>query len=78
MSFFYPLEFLLRYLRTHPEYRPVLYAAAAIAVFVLLALLVIFRRYFSFVIRSLRRNLLRTILSSFAIMVLVGVGITIW
>ncbi|HEV8063085.1 MAG TPA: ABC transporter permease, partial [Gemmataceae bacterium] len=36
------------------------------------------RKYFSFVLRSLRRNLLRTLLSSFAIMVLVGVGILIW
>jgi putative ABC transport system permease protein len=78
MSFFYPLESLARQLRQHPEFRPYLYGFTALSIVVLLGILFFFRKYFSFVFRSLSRNLLRTILSSFAIMVLVGVGILIW
>ncbi len=78
MSFFYPLEHLIRLLREHPAYFPALYVFVALSIVALLGIFLLFRKYFSFVFRSLRRNLLRTILSSFAIMVLVGVGILIW
>ena len=78
MSFFYPLDYLLRQLRVHPEYRPFLYVSLAVAALVLVGLLIFFHKYFSFVFRSLSRSLLRTILSSLAIMVLVGVGVIIW
>jgi putative ABC transport system permease protein len=78
MSFFYPLETLLRYLQTHPGDRPLVFACLGVVAVLLLGLLFMFRKYFHFVLRSLTRNVLRTLLSSFAIMVLVGVGIIIW
>jgi putative ABC transport system permease protein len=78
MSFFYPLESLLRYLQTHPEQNPVFFGVAGLVALVLVSLLFVFRKYCHFVLRSLTRNKVRTLLSSFAIMVLVGVGIMIW
>ena len=78
MRFFYPLEYLQLHLRLHPEDRPYLYVGLAVSALVLVGLLILFHKYFSFVFRSLSRNLLRTLLSSLAIMVLVGVGVMIW
>lgn len=78
MSFFYPLENLLRYLQSHPGDKPLVYGVLGVFALLLLGLLFAFRKYFHFLLRSLTRNILRTMLSSLAIMVLVGVGILIW
>ena len=78
MFLLYPLENLSRELKLHPEYQVLAYALAGLSVLALLGIVIVFHKYFSFIFRSLRRNGLRTMLSSLAIMVLVGVGILIW
>jgi putative ABC transport system permease protein len=70
---FLPLEGLLRYLKTHPEMMPIAVGAAALAILVAGGLLYVYRKFFTFIFKSLLRNPLRTILSSAAIMVLVFV-----
>ncbi|HEV3078864.1 MAG TPA: hypothetical protein VGY66_03770, partial [Gemmataceae bacterium] len=59
-----PLEMLFRSMKLHPEYR--LYFMGGCALSLLLAALVFwfFRRYFTFIFKSLSRNLVRTILAS--------------
>jgi putative ABC transport system permease protein len=73
MSYLFPLETLIRLLKTEPVYRTYAFAAAG-TLAVLAALVVLyFRKYFTIVSKSLMRNMLRTFLSSLATMVLVFV-----
>jgi putative ABC transport system permease protein len=78
IEYFLPLERLLRYLRQEPQYLPIAYAAGAGVLVVALLIILYFRKYFTFISKSLFRNLLRTILSGVAIMVLVFVMTLIW
>src|SRR5437899_4225305 len=78
MNFQTPLDSLLQILKQHPEYRQYLIGGAA-AAFVLAALVFwLFRKYFTFIFKSLSRNLVRTILASLATMVLVFVFTILW
>ncbi len=78
MSYFFPLESLLRKLKQQPEY--LTYTAGAAAVALVLAVLALwyFRKYFTLIAKSLARNRVRTVLTSAAVMVLVFVVTLIW
>jgi putative ABC transport system permease protein len=73
-----PLELLLRELKQNPQYRSLAIIGGAVALALVLALIWVFRKYFTFVLKSLLRNKVRTILSSVAIMVLVFVVVLVW
>jgi putative ABC transport system permease protein len=77
MGYFIPVQELLWQLRRHPEQMaavlPWIYGSSAIAILLLAGLVFRFRKYLSFVSKSLLRNLLRTALTSVAVMVLVFV-----
>jgi len=78
MQFFYPLHRMILALPKHPEYRLYLAAGLVALAFLLLALVLAFRKYFTFIFKSLFRNKLRTLLSSAAIFSLVMVVTLIW
>jgi putative ABC transport system permease protein len=73
-----PLEMLFRSMKQHPEYRLYLIGGGFLT-FLLLALMFwTFRKYFTFIFKSLSRNLLRTILASLATMFLVLIFTILW
>lgn len=78
MTYFFPLESLLRMLKRQPDLVPMALGGLVVLALVILALGFYFRKYLLFVAKSLSRNLVRTMLSSLAIMVLVFVAILIW
>src|SRR5437016_3548734 len=79
MSFFQiPLELLLGYLKKHPEYLPYVLGGVALSVILIGLVGWVYRKYFTFIFKSLSRNLVRTILASLATMVLVFVFTVIW
>jgi putative ABC transport system permease protein len=71
--FYFPLESLLRQSKQHPEYRIYILIGAMVLVALLGLCFWAFRKYFTFVFKSLLRNPLRTALASLAVMVLVFV-----
>src|SRR5262249_37486542 len=78
MGYLIPIQELLWQLKRHPEQlaavMPWIYAGGAAALLLLGGLAFYFRKYLSFVSKSLLRNLLRTSLTSLAVMVLVFVA----
>jgi putative ABC transport system permease protein len=71
--FFMPLSSAGYLLKEHPEFKPYIYGGAvALGALALLALFV-WRRYFTFIFKSLLRNLVRTLLAAAATGVLVFV-----
>lgn len=78
MRIFYPLHRLIESLPRHPENWTWIFAGLGALVLVTLMVLIYFHKYFSFVLKSLFRNKLRTILSSVAIFALVMVVTLIW
>ncbi len=78
MEYFFKLEELVRYLKRHPDYIPYALGGGLALVILIGVLGLVFRKYLSFVFKSLRRNLLRSALTSMAIMVLVFVVTLIW
>ncbi|HEV3119586.1 MAG TPA: ABC transporter permease [Gemmataceae bacterium] len=73
-----PLEMLLTHLKQHPERIVYVYASAGLLIVLACLVLWYFRKYFTFIFKSLSRNLIRTILASLATMVLVFVFTLIW
>jgi putative ABC transport system permease protein len=71
---FLPIEGLMRYLSMHPEGWPLVAGGAGLLLLIVLAILYVFRRFFTFVAKNLLRNRLRTILTGLAIGVLVFVA----
>jgi hypothetical protein len=67
---FFPLETLIRQIKLHPEYLPYVLGSCCAAALLAGLGIFYFRKFFTFVSKSLLRNLLRTILSSLAVMVL--------
>jgi putative ABC transport system permease protein len=78
MEYFLVLERLARNLRANPGYLPWVVGGAILCVAVLGVAVFVFRKYFSLISKSLRRNLLRTSLSSLAVVVLVFVVTLVW
>jgi putative ABC transport system permease protein len=82
MQHLLPLERFLRYLEPFLGHRPgaleVLGSAAAVLLLLFGVVWFFFPKYVSLVSKSLRRNILRTVLASLAIMVLVFVVTLIW
>lgn len=78
MEYFLTLERLIKHLKQHPADAP--YAlGAGLAALLLLGLIVVrFRKPCAFVLKGLRRNLLRTTLTSLAVMALVFVVTLVW
>jgi putative ABC transport system permease protein len=73
-NFYFPLESLLRQLKHQPEYLPYAYGACAVLIVLLAFTVFYFRKYFSFIAKSLCRSILRTFLAGAAIFVLVIVA----
>lgn len=77
MGYLIPIQELLWQLKRHPEQMaslvPWISGACVILLLLVGGLVVVYRKYFSFVSKSLLRNLLRTSLTSLAVMVLVFV-----
>jgi putative ABC transport system permease protein len=78
MEHFLWLTQLQHYLTKHPEYLFAALASFAVLLLLLASAAFVYRRYCLLVLKSLRRNPLRTILTSLAVMVLVSVASLIW
>jgi putative ABC transport system permease protein len=78
MEYFFVLERLRRFLEREPGYLPIAAAAGVAGLLIVFALVFFFREYLSFVTKSLRRNVLRTALTSMAVMMLVFVVTLVW
>jgi putative ABC transport system permease protein len=78
MENFLRLEQLARYLRQHSEYLPLFYGSLLLALVLVGASAYLFRKYFSFLIKTLLRNKSRTTLTSLAVIVLVFVVTLVW
>jgi putative ABC transport system permease protein len=78
MEYFLVLEQLVRKLRENDQNLPWVLAGAALTLVVISAVGFRFRKYFSFIFKCLRRSLLRTFLTSLAVMVLVFVVTLVW
>src|SRR5690348_12636684 len=78
MAYFLFLERLLRSLRQNPGYVPLLLFGGFAFVLLVAVVVVVFRKYFTFVFKSLTRNKLRTGLTGFAVVILVIVVSLVW
>ena len=78
MEYFLKLEQFIRFLDREPRYLPYVYGGCLLAVVLLGGVVWYFRKYFTFIFKSLRRNVLRTTLTSLAIMMLVFMVTLIW
>jgi putative ABC transport system permease protein len=76
--YFLPLELLLRQLKQSPQLVPFVAGGGLVLLAALVAVVIFFRKYFTFVAKSLFRNLLRTTLAGAAVFVLVFVVTMIW
>jgi putative ABC transport system permease protein len=77
-QFFLPLEMLLRQLKQSPQLMPYVVGGGLALLVAVLAVVIVFRKYFTFVAKSLFRNLLRTMLAGAAIFVLVFMVTMLW
>jgi putative ABC transport system permease protein len=73
-----PLESLIHDMKWHPRVPVMVGIVLGIAVLVLAALWLLFPKYFPFILRNVRRNLLRTIVASLAIIFLTLVVTAVW
>ncbi|MFN4261151.1 MAG: ABC transporter permease [Gemmataceae bacterium] len=78
MDNFFLLERLVRHLKQDPTHLPEAVVAGFVLIMLAVAVVVKFHKFFVFVLKSLRRNVLRTALTSLAIMVLVFVVTLAW
>jgi putative ABC transport system permease protein len=78
MGYFLQFEYLLRHLQRQPDDIPLVVVMALRVLLVVGVFVFVFRKYFTFIVKSLGRNLLRTALTSGAIMILVFVVTLIW
>lgn len=78
MGYFFALEYFRRFLEHEPRYTVWAVAGAAVIAAALAVLVVYFRRYFSFIFKSLWRNPVRTVLTGMVTMALVFVVTLVW